>query len=88
MPRKRLGIICMLSGVLVLFVIPFAHTGWCSRLAVYPVSQFMFWGLVRVFFMLTIRGIHPVDYPWDVVGKVLTVAFFFLIFFIPLSTGL
>ena len=87
-PSKSLGIISILRGILILFILPFLHTGWCRRLAVYPLSQFLFWGLVSVFFMLTIGGIHPVDYPWDVVGKLLTVAYFCLIVLVPLSTGL
>lgn len=78
----------MLMGILILFIIPFLHTGWCSRLAMYPLSQFLFWGLVSVFFMLTIGGMHPVDYPWDVVGKLLTVVYFWLIILVPLTTGL
>ena len=38
--------------------------------------------------MLTIGGMHPVDYPWDVVGKLLTVVYFWLIILVPLTTGL
>ena len=77
----------MLGGVLILFILPFLHTGRCTRLAIYPVRQFLFWGLVRVFYMLIVVGIHKAEYPWDIAGKVLTGMYFSLIVLVPLLTG-
>lgn len=86
-PNKKLGIMAMLGAILVLFVVPYFHTGWCRRLAIYPVSQFLFWGLVSVLYMLTIAGMHKPEYPWDSFGKILTVTYFVLIFLVPSLTG-
>nr|QDO71844.1 cytochrome b [Brachidontes mutabilis] len=84
-PHKAGGIVAMLASILVLAVMPFVHTGKFRGLAFYPIHQMLFWAFISVFLGMTAVGMRPVMEPVYSVGQVLSVIYFGLILFIPLS---
>nr|YP_009521276.1 cytochrome b [Perumytilus purpuratus]AXP84512.1 cytochrome b [Perumytilus purpuratus] len=84
-PHKSSGIIAMLMSILILFLLPFIHTGKFRGLSFYPVHQMFFWFNMSIFGGLTAIGMRPVLEPFYSVGQVLTFLYFFMMFFLPLS---
>nr|AXP84525.1 cytochrome b [Perumytilus purpuratus] len=84
-PHKSSGIIAMLMSILILFLLPFIHTGKFRSLSFYPVHQMFFWFNMSIFGGLTAIGMRPVLEPYYSVGQVLTFLYFFMMFFLPLS---
>nr|QJS52209.1 cytochrome b [Gondwanalimnadia sp. MT-2020] len=83
-PSKLGGVVALLMSILILMVVPFLHKSKFRGLTFYPLNQFMYWGLVSVFFLLTWIGARPVEDPYILVGQILTVIYFGYFIFAPL----
>lgn len=80
-PNKLGGVIGLLIAVVVLFI--FGFTGFNLTYAGYfysPVSRFIFWSFVAVFFLLTWLGRVPAERPYVEVALFSTVLYFLLVF--------
>lgn len=70
-----LALVCSVVG-LVLF--PFFTSRYKGNLSVgiSPLGQFLFWGFVGVFVVLTWVGMCPVEVPFTMVGQLSTLLYF------------
>nr|YP_009192179.1 cytochrome b [Owenia fusiformis]ALO81691.1 cytochrome b [Owenia fusiformis] len=75
-PNKLGGVVALLVSILVLFLVPFLHVGSFRAMSFYPMNQFLFWGFVSIFLLLTWIGACPVEAPYIFMGQVLTAGYF------------
>lgn len=75
-PNKLGGVVALLVSILVLFLVPFVHVGNFRSIRFYPINQFLFWGFISIFLLLTWIGACPVEAPYIFMGQVLTVGYF------------
>nr|YP_010305146.1 cytochrome b [Vignadula atrata]ULT46698.1 cytochrome b [Vignadula atrata] len=87
-PNKVGGILALLASIVILFFVPLFHTGKFRSLCYYPVSQILFWGLIASWVGLTWIGTCDIAYPFDMLGRVFTCLYFFLMVGYPVSMGL
>nr|YP_009114567.1 cytochrome b [Tegillarca granosa]AID49104.1 cytochrome b [Tegillarca granosa] len=71
-PNKAGGIVALLLSVMVLFLVPFIHTGKFRGLAYYPCCRVLFWCFVCNFLFLTWVGSMDVKEPFIFAGQVST----------------
>nr|YP_010534925.1 cytochrome b [Modiolus modulaides]UYA96808.1 cytochrome b [Modiolus modulaides] len=84
-PNKSGGALALLISVLVLFLVPLFHTGKFRGLVFYPVGQFIFWGFVVSWIILTWIGMKLPEYPYHQIGQIFTFGYFMMIILIFLS---
>nr|YP_010577089.1 cytochrome b [Japetella diaphana]UZN92535.1 cytochrome b [Japetella diaphana] len=82
-PNKLGGVISLLMSIIILFFCPFMHMSGCLGLCYNFLSQFLFWCLVGVFFVLTWIGSCSVEYPYEMIGQFFSVMYFFCFLFRP-----
>nr|AWX90480.1 cytochrome b [Octopus variabilis] len=75
-PNKLGGVVSLMMSIIILFVCPLLHVSGCSSLSYNFLGQFCFWFLVGVFFILTWIGSCPVEYPYEMVGRIFSVLYF------------
>ena len=75
-PNKAGGIIALVISVLVLFLVPYTHTGKFRGLAFYPMCRILFWAFIANFVFLTWVGMCDVVEPFIFAGQVRTVVYF------------
>nr|AIV00470.1 cytochrome b [Haematomyzus elephantis] len=76
-PSKLGGVVGLLASILILLVLPVMESKFSSS-RFEPISKVMFWFLVSTFVTLTWVGMMPVEHPFDLIGKVLSVLYFFV----------
>nr|AWX90558.1 cytochrome b [Octopus variabilis] len=75
-PNKLGGVVSLMMSIIILFVCPLLHVSGCMGLSYNFLGQFCFWFLVGVFFILTWIGSCPVEYPYEMVGRIFSVLYF------------
>jgi len=78
-PNKVGGVVGLLIRIIVLILLPFVKGG-ITKVQTY-LDKFLVVSLIRVFIMLTWLGGCLVEWPYDFLGKIISVLYFFLIFF-------
>ena len=79
-PNKLGGVVALALSVLILLVLPhFSRTKFFSRKR-NPKIKTIFWVFGACVFLLTWIGARPVEDPYILVGQILTLVYFFLIF--------
>lgn len=84
-PNKAGGALALVVSIIVLFLVPFLHTGKFRGLSYYPVSQIFFWVLINVWLGLTWLGTCFPEYPFEEIGRILTCSYFMFVILIPLT---
>jgi len=75
-PNKLGGVIAIFAAILVLFILPYSHTGLRRRISFYPLNQRFFWVFVSVCLLLTWIGGCPVEDPYIFIGQIFTGIYF------------
>jgi len=84
-PDKLLGVIAMFASILILFLLPVFYSNKIRNAQYRPLFQFFVWLFVAVFFNLIWIGGNPVEYPYVIIGQVLTFLYFvFFLVILPL----
>jgi len=83
-PNKLGGVIAIFGAILVIFVFPLINFTKKSSNAYYPVSQVIFWFLIADILLLTWLGGCPVEYPYDLIGRIITAIYFLITLIIPI----
>nr|ATA63176.1 cytochrome b [Phascolosoma esculenta] len=87
-PNKLGGVLAMFAAILIFFLLPSIMTQERRSFAFYPLTQIVFWCFIANSILLTWIGGRPVEAPYDWLGQIFTIMYFFLFFFLPLSTKL
>nr|Q9XNM1.1 RecName: Full=Cytochrome b; AltName: Full=Complex III subunit 3; AltName: Full=Complex III subunit III; AltName: Full=Cytochrome b-c1 complex subunit 3; AltName: Full=Ubiquinol-cytochrome-c reductase complex cytochrome b subunit [Dicrostonyx torquatus]AAD43893.1 cytochrome b [Dicrostonyx torquatus] len=78
-PNKLGGVLALILSILVLALMTFLHTSKQRGLTFRPITQTMYWILVSDLLILTWIGGQPVEYPFIIIGKVASIAYFTII---------
>jgi len=82
-PNKLGGVIALVLAVIVLFLFRINTKNlFFSRMGYRPIIRFIFWSLVRVFFLLTWLGACAPEYPYITLRCIFTALYFILFGFI------
>nr|CCB84626.1 cytochrome b [Bahadzia jaraguensis] len=87
-PNKLGGVIALLLSIFILYALPFLHMSKIKNLSFYPINKLLFWLMISDVVLLTWIGMRPVEYPFIMVGQMLT--FFYFLYFVmsPILTKL
>ena len=85
-PNKLGGVVAMFAAILILGVLPFLKWQIRRSLAFYPISQILFWCFIVNVVLLTWIGARPVEAPYEQLGAIFTVRYFFFFIINPLCT--
>lgn len=83
-PNKLGGVVTMFAAILILLTLPFSSLQKGRGNQFYPLNQAFFWSFGAVCLLLTWIGGCPVEAPYELIGQVLTLAYFAFFFFNPL----
>jgi ubiquinol-cytochrome c reductase cytochrome b subunit len=75
-PNKLGGVVALALAIVILFTLPITSQRNKLRSRFYPISQVIFWTLVRTWLVLTWIGGRPVESPYIVIGQVATIIYF------------
>ena len=87
-PNKLGGVLGLFGSLLILLSLPVLHINSLKGTAYYPFAKMLFWRFVISFFMLTLGGAWPVEYPYVAVSQFFSVYYFsFFLLSTPLRIG-
>nr|WKU84010.1 cytochrome b [Microdon globosus] len=75
-PNKLGGVIALLMSILILLILPFYNLNKFQSTQFYPLNQIFFWILVSTIMLLTWIGAQPIEYPFMLIGQILTILYF------------
>jgi quinol-cytochrome oxidoreductase complex cytochrome b subunit len=87
-PDKLIGVIALFASLLVLMVMPVAHTSHIRSSQFRPIAKFFFWTLVGTFIVLTFIGACPAEAPYVIIGQIASVYYFAYFFVITPAVGI
>nr|YP_004123380.1 cytochrome b [Cephalothrix sp. SCS-2010]ADD62173.1 cytochrome b [Cephalothrix sp. SCS-2010] len=82
-PNKLGGVVGLLMSILILFFIPFLHVGKFKVFSFYFLNQIFFWFFVVIFLILTWIGARPVESPYEGIGQIFSICYFFYFLAFP-----
>nr|YP_010933595.1 cytochrome b [Ptychadena nuerensis]WKT09038.1 cytochrome b [Ptychadena nuerensis] len=87
-PNKLGGVIALLLAILILFIMPAAHTSKQRSLMFRPLAKLFFWTLVANTIILTWIGGQPVEDPFIAIGQIASGLYFVVFALLVPSIGL
>jgi ubiquinol-cytochrome c reductase cytochrome b subunit len=87
-PDKLLGVIALFGSLLILLVMPVAHTSHIRSSQFRPIAKFFFWTLVGCFIILTFIGACPAEEPYVIIGQIASVYYFMFFLVITPAVGI
>nr|QKW88330.1 cytochrome b [Trichagalma acutissimae] len=75
-PNKLGGVIALLLSVLIIMILPLYNLNKFQSTSFYPINQIMFWLFVNIMIMLTWIGMKPIEFPFMLIGQILTILYF------------
>nr|ABM53206.1 cytochrome b [Cephalothrix rufifrons] len=82
-PNKLGGVLGLLFSILILFFLPFLHGGKFRVFSFYFLNQIFFWFFVIIFLILTWIGARPVESPYEGIGQIFSILYFFYFLSFP-----
>ena len=83
-PNKLGGVVAVGAALLILLALPFIHNQNFISNAFYPINQIIFWLFIVVIFSLTWIGGCPIEDPYEILGRIFTFLYFFLLIINPI----
>uniref|UniRef100_A0AAU8L1H3 Cytochrome b n=1 Tax=Bryozoa sp. TaxID=2813608 RepID=A0AAU8L1H3_9BILA len=77
-PSKSLGVMCLMASILILLILPFSNMKKSRMFSL--LFKLLFWNLVVNFLILGWIGSMLVESPYILIGQVMTVMYFIVIF--------
>jgi len=83
-PNKLGGVIAMVAAILILLTLPFFHISLIRSSLFRPLWKILFWLFAANFLLLGWIGGNPVEYPYVLIGQILTITYFmYFIILVP-----
>nr|ANQ92684.1 cytochrome b [Bathynomus sp. YS-2016] len=83
-PNKLGGVIALISSVVILYLLPLTHYKPVRSMNTLPISKLLFWLFIATVLLLTWIGARPVEYPYILIGQILTAIYFLYFMLEPL----
>nr|UZT67446.1 cytochrome b [Prosaspicera validispina] len=83
-PNKLGGVIALMMSVMIIMILPFYDYNMIQGSGFNPLNQIMFWIFVNSVILLTWIGMKPIEYPYVMIGQMLTVLYFLYYLSIPM----
>lgn len=75
-PRKLGGTIALIFSIAILIILPLTSYNKFQTSKYYLLNKYIFWILVISIILLTWIGIRPIEIPFIILGKILTIIYF------------
>nr|AZL93076.1 cytochrome b [Alloxysta sp. ZJUH_2016001] len=75
-PNKLGGVIALILSVSIILVMPFYNMNKMQSSSFYPINQLTFWLFMNIMILLTWIGMKPIEYPFMLIGQILTFLYF------------
>uniref|UniRef100_A0AB38ZLC7 Cytochrome b n=1 Tax=Latuspina sp. TaxID=3138292 RepID=A0AB38ZLC7_9HYME len=75
-PNKLGGVVALLLSVMIIMILPLYNMNKFQSSSYYPINQITFWMFVNILIMLTWIGMKPIEFPFMLIGQVLTILYF------------
>uniref|UniRef100_UPI0030FE26E7 cytochrome b n=1 Tax=Amblyomma nitidum TaxID=1325864 RepID=UPI0030FE26E7 len=79
-PNKLGGVLALMMSIIIILIFPMTMKNKISSFYFHNFKKMNFWFLINTFFLLTFLGAMPIEYPYDLMSKSITL-FYFLSFF-------
>jgi ubiquinol-cytochrome c reductase cytochrome b subunit len=76
-PRKLGGAVALVASIAILLILPFSQKRNVQGAQFYPLTQIKFWVIINTVILLTWIGARPAEDPYNLIGQILTVLYFF-----------
>nr|BCG67442.1 cytochrome b [Amblyomma testudinarium] len=83
-PNKLGGVIALIFSILIIIFLPFMMKNKLSSFYFNNLKKLNFWFLINIFMLLTYLGAMPIEYPYDMMSKILTSLYFMMFIIFPL----
>nr|BCG67091.1 cytochrome b [Amblyomma testudinarium] len=83
-PNKLGGVIALILSILIIIFLPFMMKNKLSSFYFNNFKKLNFWFLINIFMLLTYLGAMPIEYPYDMMSKILTSLYFMMFIIFPL----
>nr|YP_009992036.1 cytochrome b [Rhipicephalus decoloratus]QNN85507.1 cytochrome b [Rhipicephalus decoloratus] len=83
-PNKLGGVIALMMSIIIIFSFSFSMNNKLSSFYFYITHKIMFWIFINCFIMLTYLGAMPIEYPYDLMSKIVTMIYFLIFILIPI----
>lgn len=81
-PNKVVGVLLMVGAILILLILRLFNLMRLGSTSLSPIYKVMFWFFVGNLLLLGNIGQLPVEYPWELFGKISTVIYFSIFLFV------
>nr|YP_011003034.1 cytochrome b [Rhipicephalus bursa]WPR15199.1 cytochrome b [Rhipicephalus bursa] len=83
-PNKLGGVIALMMSIIIILSFSFSMKNKLSSFYFNTMPKIMFWTLINCFIMLTYLGAMPIEYPFDLMSKIVTIIYFMIFLVIPI----
>nr|WEF75039.1 cytochrome b [Amblyomma sculptum] len=83
-PNKLGGVLALLMSIIIILFLTFFMKNKISSFYFSLAKKLAFWTLVNTFFILTFLGAMPIEYPYDILSKIITFIYFLIFIMFPL----
>nr|YP_010730012.1 cytochrome b [Amblyomma tonelliae]WEF75026.1 cytochrome b [Amblyomma tonelliae] len=84
-PNKLGGVLALLMSIMIIISLSFFMKNKISSFYFSFIKKLTFWFLINTFILLTFLGAMPIEYPYDIMSKIITLIYFMIFMFFPLT---
>nr|WEF75000.1 cytochrome b [Amblyomma mixtum] len=82
-PNKLGGVLALLMSIMIILILSLFMNNKISSFYFSLFKKLAFWSLVNTFFILTYLGAMPIEYPYDILSKTVTLIYFLIFIILP-----
>nr|AXS64977.1 cytochrome b [Cucujoidea sp. 35 KM-2017] len=79
-PNKLGGVVALVMSIAILFFMPFMFKKHFLSNSFYPLNKILYWIFIMIVILLTWIGARPVEDPYIMIGQILTILYFAILF--------
>nr|YP_006234442.1 cytochrome b [Amblyomma fimbriatum]AET63090.1 cytochrome b [Amblyomma fimbriatum] len=79
-PNKLGGVVALIMSILIIILLPFLFKNKISSFYYNNLKKLNFWFLTNMFLMLTFLGAMPIEFPYEMMSKMITFLYFLSFF--------
>nr|YP_009130787.1 cytochrome b [Ibalia leucospoides]AIK21712.1 cytochrome b [Ibalia leucospoides] len=76
-PNKLGGVIALMLSIMIIMILPLMIKFKFKNMFIFFFNQILFWTFVMIVILLTWIGMKPIEYPFMMIGQILTFMYFF-----------